>query len=88
VTRYAFDEVRSALLDHWGYELYRGGKDRVDGKHDGRWDVTHSRSGYILRGTFPGYRGLRYQRFRSLLDVVRACGLTDVISKKRRGANA
>jgi hypothetical protein len=87
VTRYAFDEVRSALHEHWGLALYRGGHDRADGKHDGRWDVTHSRTGYIVGGNMPG-RGHSYRRFRSLSDVVRVCDLIKVIAKKRREVNA
>lgn len=81
MTRYAFDEVRSALREHWGYSLHRGDKDRIDGKHDGRWDATHSRTGYIVGGIFPGPG---YRRFRSLLDVVRVCDLDKVIARSRR----
>ena len=33
--RYRFAEVRSALREHWGLALYRGGE-RGDGEHDGR----------------------------------------------------
>lgn len=80
--RYAFDEVRAALHKHLGLSLHRGGSDRTDGKHDGRWDVTYSRTGYIVGGSMPGGRH-GHQRFRSLAAVVRGCDLTEVLARSR-----
>lgn len=53
MTRYRFAEVRSALREHWGLALYRGGE-MSDGAHDGRWDVTYSRTGFVAYGDLPG----------------------------------
>ena len=78
MTSYAFDEVRSALHEHWGLSLYRGG-DLTDLGRDGRWDTTYSKTGYIVGGHLPG-RGHGYRRFRTLTGVVRACDLTKVLS--------
>ena len=83
MTRYVFDEVRSALAKHWGLSLARGGVDKTDGKHDGRWDVTHSRTGFIVGGQFPR-GGYGHRRYRSLSDVVQIYALTKVIEKDRR----
>lgn len=61
-TRYRFSEVRSALREHWGLALYRGGEGGGgDGEHDGRWDVTCSRTGFVVYGDLPGrgHRGIR-----------------------------
>jgi len=33
-----------------------------DGEHDGRWDVTYSKTGYIVGGQLPGL-GHGYRRF-------------------------
>jgi len=41
VKRFRFSEVSSALHEHWGLTLYRGGE-MGDGFHDGRWDVTYA----------------------------------------------
>lgn len=82
MTRYAFDEVRAALYEHWGLSLHRGGPDRIDGKRDGRWDTAYSQTGYVVGGDLPG-RGYGHQRFRSLSAVVRVCGLDKVIAKGR-----
>jgi hypothetical protein len=84
VTRYTFDEVRAALREHWGLSLHRGGSDRTDGKHDGRWAVEYSRTGYVVGGSLPG-RGHGRQRFRSLEGVVLVCDLAKVITRQRRG---
>jgi len=84
MTRYTFDEVRAALREHWGLALYRGESTRAADKHDGRWDVVHSKTGFIVGGNMPG-RGHSYRRFRSLKDVVRVSDLTKVIEKGRRG---
>lgn len=84
MTRYAFDEVRSALTKHWGLSLHRGGEmGDGDVKHDGRWDTAYSRTGYVIGGELPG-RGHGFQRFSSLVAVVRSCGLAKVIEKNRR----
>lgn len=82
MTRYSFDEVRAALRDHWGLSLHRGGSDRTDGKHDGRWAVEYSRTGYVVGGSLPG-RGHGHQRFRTLVAVVRACDLAKVVARSR-----
>lgn len=84
MTRYSFDEVRAALHEHWGLSLHRGGSDRTDGKHDGRWAVEYSRTGYVVGGSLPG-RGHGYQRFRSLADVVRIRDLAGTLARSRRG---
>jgi hypothetical protein len=83
VTRYAFNEVREALRDHWGLSLHRGSSDRADGDHDGRWAVEYSRTGYVVGGDLPR-RGHGYQRFRSLSDVVRVWDLDKVVARSRR----
>jgi hypothetical protein len=83
VTRYAFDEVRAALHDHWGLSLHRGSSDRADGKHDGRWAVEYSRTGFVVGGNLPG-RGHGYQRFETLADVVRSCNLAKAITRSKR----
>lgn len=85
--RYAFTEVRSALLKHWGLSLHRGGNGMTDGKHDGRWDVTYSRTGYVVGGQMPR-GGHSYRRFESLHDVVTAWELTKVIAELREKAVA
>lgn len=77
--RYSFDEVRAALLKHWGLALHRGG-DLGDGKHDGRWAIEYSRTGFLIRGQLPGI-GYGFQRFEALADVVRACDLAAVIER-------
>lgn len=82
MTRYAFDEVRAALHKHWGLSLHRGG-DRGDDKHDGRWDTSYSKTGFVVGGDLPR-RGHGYERFRSLCDVVSSWDLAKVIAKDRR----
>lgn len=56
---------------------------RYDG-HDGRWDTCYSRTGFIVGGEFPR-RGHSYQRYTSLIAVVRSCDLKDTIHKLRKG---
>ena len=82
MVRYAFDEVRAALHEHWGLSLHRGGE-LTDLGRDGRWDTTYSKTGYVVRGHFPG-NGYSCRRFRSLGAVVRVCDLEKVIAKDRR----
>jgi len=82
MSRYTFDEVRAALDKEWGFTLQRGEMTRSDGKHDGRWCVTHSRTGYIVSGQFPG-NGFRHKHFRSLAAVVRGCKLTASLAEAR-----
>lgn len=53
MTRYRFAEVSAALRAHWGLALYRGGE-MGDDEHDGRWDVTYSRTGFVVYGDIPG----------------------------------
>jgi hypothetical protein len=79
--RYSFEEVRAALQKHWGLHLYRGGE-LGDGQHDGRWDVTYSRTGYVINGELPrgGYGSVRYP---TLARVVIACDLAPVIERAR-----
>lgn len=82
MTRYTFDEVRSALAKAWGFGLARGSEDRVNGKHDGRWDVTHSKTGFVVSGQFPGHR-YGHRRYRSLSDIVRLFELKKTIAELR-----
>jgi hypothetical protein len=82
VTRYAFEDVRAALAKEWGLSLHRGG-DMGDGKHDGRWDRTYSKTGYVVLGHFPR-SGHSSQRYRSLGDVVQSWELTKALAEKRR----
>jgi len=81
VARYRFDEVQRALREHWGLALYRGGE-TSDGEHDGRWDVTHSRTGFVVYGALPGrgHGGIRYE---TLSQVVASCDLERVIERTR-----
>lgn len=81
MTRYAFDKVRAALQDHWDLSLYRGG-DFADDDRDGRWDSQYSRTGFVVGGNLPR-RGHGYQRFRSLIDVVGAYDLAEVVAGDR-----
>lgn len=81
-TRYRFAEVSSALREHWGLALYRGGE-MGDGEHDGRWDVTYSRTGFVVYGDLPG-RGHGGVRYETLAQVVMSCGLAEVIERARR----
>ena len=83
MTRYSFDEVRAALDKEWGFKLQRGEASRADGKHDGRWDTTHSRTGFIISGNFPGH-GYRHKHYRSLAAIVRGCKLDKSIAEARR----
>jgi hypothetical protein len=80
--RYAFAEVRAALHKHWGLSLHRGGADMTDGKHDGRWDVTYSRTGYVVGGQMPR-GGHGYRRYVTLKDVVASWGLAKVIAEEK-----
>ena len=84
VTRYSyrFAEVRSALHEHWGLELSRGG-DTGDGLHDGRWDVTCSRTGFVVYGKLPG-RGHGGVRYETRAQVVTSCDLAEVIDRVRQ----
>jgi len=84
--RYTFAEVRAALHKDWGLSLHRGGA-MGNGKHDGRWDVTYSKTGYVVGGQMPR-RGHSYQRFTTLLDVVAAWELAKVIDELREKAVA
>ena len=81
MTRYTFDEVRTALDKEWGFALQRGDK-KGDGKHDGRWDTCYSKTGYIVAGNFPGY-GYRHKRYRSLAAIVRGCKLDRALEAPR-----
>lgn len=87
-SRYRFEEVRSALQKHWGLSLHRGG-DWGDGneRHNGRWTVEYSRTGYIVGGQLPG-RGHGFMRFSSLGAVVRSCDLADVLRQQRMSPKA
>ena len=82
MTRYRFDEVRSALHKHWGLSLHRGGAMKFD-EHDGRWDVVYSKTGFVVGGDLPGF-GHGYRRFESLTAVVRACDLAALIRQTRQ----
>jgi len=82
MTRYAFNEVRAALLKHWGLSLHRGG-DMTDLGRDGRWDTAYSKTGYVVGGQLPGI-GYGHRRFSSLTAVVRVCDLAKVIATDRR----
>jgi hypothetical protein len=77
MVRYRFVEVRSALREHWGLALYRGGE-VGDGQHDGRWDVTYSRTGFVVHGDLPG-SGLGGVRHETLAHVVAYRGLAEVM---------
>ena len=85
MTRFRFMEVRSALSSHWGLTLHRGGE-LGDGKHDGRWDTSYSKTGYVVGGQLPGL-GHGYRRFATLAGIVKACDLNTVIAhdRNRRG---
>lgn len=80
--RYTFAEVRDALRTHWGLSLHRGGA-MGDGEHDGRWDKTYSKTGYIVGGHLLGF-GHGYSRFTTLMNIVTACDLAAVIKLARR----
>jgi hypothetical protein len=80
-SRYDFAEVRSALREHWGLSLHRGGE-LTDLGRDGRWDKAYSKTGFVVGGNLPGL-GHGYVRYETLGDVVRSCGLSEVIAKKR-----
>jgi len=83
--RYAFNEVRTALHSHWGLKLYRG-RELGDGEHDGRWDTSYSKTGYIVGGQLPGL-GHGYRRFTTLASIVEACDLSTTIERDRRSLN-
>lgn len=80
--RYRFDEVRAALQKGWGLSLHRGGE-MTFGKHDGRWDPTYSKTGFVVGGDFPR-KGHSYKRYRSLADVVISWELARDLAKVRR----
>lgn len=82
--RYRFDEVRAALLKHWGLALHRGG-DLTDLGRDGRWDVTYSKTGFVVLGQLPGF-GYGARRYAALLDVVCLYELADVIHHDRKAS--
>ncbi len=82
--RYTFHEVREALHSHWGLSLHRGGE-MGDGVHDGRWDPTYSKTGYVVGGDM-GRGGLSYRRFTTLASAVRAFELANAIERSRRCA--
>jgi hypothetical protein len=81
--RYVFDEVRAALQQHWGLSLYRGGE-LTDLGRDGRWDVTYSKTGYVIGGQWPR-GGHGYRRFSSLGSVVKSFELAKIIEEQHRG---
>jgi hypothetical protein len=56
-----------------------------DGAHDARWDVTYSKTGYVVGGQLPGI-GHGYRRFATLADVVATCDLAAVIERDRRAS--
>lgn len=80
VTRYTFVEVRDALHDHWGLALRRGAN--YDDKHDGRWDVAYSRTGFIVVGQLPGL-GYGHMHYATLRKIVEHCDLAAVIERRR-----
>jgi hypothetical protein len=82
VTRYTFNEVQHALKTYLGLTLQRG--EGTSGERDGRWDVTHSKTGFVVGGSFPG-RKHGYRRYPSLAQIVRACDLGKTIQERRRG---
>lgn len=79
--RYRFDEVKAALLKHWGFAIARGAV--ADAKRDGRWDVSHSRTGYIVSGHCPGH-GHGHRRHDTLAQIVKAYELAAVIATARQ----
>jgi hypothetical protein len=83
VSRYTFDEVQAAMTKYWGLRLGRGGKDDTDGKHDGRWDVSYSRTGFVVGGQFPGI-GYTYRHYRSLRQIVKIFELEKPIKELRK----
>lgn len=82
MSRFTFDEVRAALRAHWGLSLHRGGE-VGDGDHDGRWDPCYSKTGFVVGGNLPR-RGHGYERFPSLVSVVRVWDLAKRIAEDRR----
>ena len=82
MSRYRFDEVRSALREHWGLSLHRGGE-LTDLGRDGRWDTAYSKTGYVVAGQLPGI-GYGHRRFSSLAAVVKVCDLTKVLAEGHR----
>jgi hypothetical protein len=82
--RYTFDEVKRALHEHWGLALRRGGEmGDGDARHDGRWTVEYSRTGYVIGGDLPG-TGHGFRRYETLGQVVKSCDLEKVIGSFRR----
>ena len=86
VTRFRFMEVRSALYSHWGLSRHRGGE-QGDSKHDGRWDTSYSKTGYVVGGQLPGL-GHGYRRFATLANIVTACDLEHPNPTRPRSARA
>jgi hypothetical protein len=83
--RYRFDEVKAALLEHWGLALHRGGE-LSDMGRDGRWDRAYSRTGFIVLGEMP--RGYGCRRYTALAGVVVAWDLEKVIGEARKRAHS
>jgi hypothetical protein len=84
MTRYTFDEVQRALKAEWGLTLQRGEASKAADAHDGRWDVTQAKTGFVVGGSFPGHKH-SYRHYRSLAQIVRACELAKPIQERRRG---
>jgi hypothetical protein len=86
--RYTFDEVKAAVAKDWGMEIQRGAK--VDGPtsgKDGRWCTTHSRTGFVVSGNFPGF-GHMHRRYVSLSKIVRVFDLKKTVDDLRRKARS
>ncbi len=83
MTRPRGGQVRTALLEHWGLTLHRGGE-MGDGAHDGRWDAAYSKNGFVVGGEMPR-GGHSYRRFATLSDVVTACDLAAVVDRETVG---
>ena len=84
--RYTFDEVKRALHGHWGLGLHRGGEwGDGDRRHDGRWAVEYSKTGFVVSGQMPrGEYGFR--RYETLGHVVAVWELATVIKQERHAA--
>lgn len=79
--RYRFEQVRVALAQHWGLRLLRGrGARNID--RDGRWDVSLSRTGFVVGGQLA--RGYGYRRFASLQRIVEVFELAAVLLRMER----
>lgn len=76
--RHTFEQVRRAIKKQWGHELTRAsGTD----ERDGRWDVTHSRTGFLVSGAPPGCK-YQHRRYRSLSEIVLRFELEKVIKEQ------